>query len=188
MNLLLYTSVFSHSSWIGVLPEQYNRDKRLSRISYITNMNIFGCEYGGIYMIVSPQSYGKKHAESVNRVELWLGSKFYNTYISTNHLSNPISWGMFLLILFALFSAVVAGTHNITVRGSFLCDRNHKLPVFVELMEHDSKFWDNLYSVRVINTASQLSQTTASNGCRQRYWNTSRLQDQKMNTLESSPI
>ncbi|KAL6735552.1 hypothetical protein Aduo_005981 [Ancylostoma duodenale] len=44
---------------------------------------------------------------------------------------------MFLNFLFVFAFAVTASAHTITVRGAFLCDRNRKLPIFVELFEHD---------------------------------------------------
>ncbi|EPB73288.1 Transthyretin-like family protein [Ancylostoma ceylanicum] len=50
---------------------------------------------------------------------------------------------MFLNILVVLALAVSASAHTIRVRGAFLCERNHRLPVFVELMEYDT-FKDDL--------------------------------------------
>ncbi|RCN28727.1 Transthyretin-like family protein [Ancylostoma caninum] len=44
---------------------------------------------------------------------------------------------MFLSVLLALTFALAANAHSITVKGVFYCEHDHKLPVYVELMEED---------------------------------------------------
>ncbi|KIH67545.1 Transthyretin-like family protein [Ancylostoma duodenale] len=61
---------------------------------------------------------------------------------------------MFLNFLFVFAFAVTASAHTITVRGAFLCDRNRKLPIFVELFEHDRKFASNFHNGRTSGSKS----------------------------------
>ncbi|KAL6735603.1 hypothetical protein Aduo_006027 [Ancylostoma duodenale] len=50
---------------------------------------------------------------------------------------------MVVNILFVLAFVVAASAHTVTVRGAFLCDRDH-LPIFVELLERDNIQDDHL--------------------------------------------
>ncbi|EPB70585.1 Transthyretin-like family protein [Ancylostoma ceylanicum] len=52
---------------------------------------------------------------------------------------------MFLSVVLGLAFALVANAHTINVSGVFFCENDHRLPVFVELMEEDPFKDDRLH-------------------------------------------